>query len=273
MTREIKAVAAALVSSKSFDGKHEIAFNEASHRYKWLCACHKGADATGVTTFLKGGYPTAPGLISWMKGQALEYLWNAIVNKETDLETKTELFKAAKLADRAKSQEAADVGTVLHSYAELHSLGKTAEANALLKQVAGVEQYPVIMKCVEKYLEWDSKRKGKLIGAESLVASPAFNFCGKIDRLDKVGTKIILRDYKTSKAIFLEQKIQLALYRLAISQWLGYKVDAIEILRFGKTDGEFETELIDDPKALMDLEMQGIRCRQTHTFIKEYDKK
>jgi hypothetical protein len=273
MAREIKAPPVAVLSSKSFDGKHEIAFNESSHRYKWLCACHKGEDATGVTTFLKQGLPTAPGLISWMKGQALEHLWNAIVNRETDLETKAELFKEAKLADRAKSQEAADIGTVLHSYAELHSLGKVEEAKALLQQVSEVEQFPLILKCVDKYHEWDAKRKGVLVAAESLVASPAFNYCGKIDRLDKVYGKLILRDYKTSKAIFVEQKIQLAMYRLAIFQWLGLQVDAIEILRFGKTDGEFETELIDDPKTLTALEMQGIRCRQTHSFMKEFDKK
>lgn len=273
MTREIKAPPAVLSSSKSFDGQHEIAFNESSHRYKWLCKCHKGEDATGVTTFLKAGLPTPPGLISWMKGQALEYLWNNIVNRNVDLETKTELFQAAKAADRATSQEAADVGTILHSYAELHSIGKVNEATALLEQVKGVEKYPAIMKCVGKYLEWDGKRKGTLVEAESLVASPSFRFCGKIDRLDRVNGKLVLRDYKTSKAIFTEHKIQLAMYRLALREWKGLQVDAIEILRFGKTDGEFETELIEDTKTLVALEMQGIRCRQTHSFMKEYDKK
>ena len=273
MSREITSPEKAIATAKSFDGKHEIAFNESSHRYKWLCTCHKGESATGVTTFLKAGYPTAPGLISWMKGQALEHLWNAIVNQQVELETKTELFKAAKMADRAVSQEAADIGTILHSYAELHSLGKIDEAKALLQQVSEVEQFPAILKCVGKYEEWDAQRKGTLLEAETLVASPTFHFCGKIDRLDQVGKKLILRDYKTSKAIFLEQKIQLALYRLAIREWLGKNVDAIEIVRFGKLDGEFETELIDDVKTLSALEMQGIRCRQTAQFIQEYDKK
>ena len=220
MTREIKSPAATFSSSKSFDGKHEIAFNESSHRYKWLCACHKGrVTILASTTFLKAGFPTAPGLISWMKGQALEHLWNAIVNQEVDLETKPELFKAAKLADRAISQEAADIGTILHGYSELHSLGKTEEAEALLQQVSEVEQFSLILKCVDKYHAWDAQRKGKLIEAESLVASPTFKCCRKIDRLDpRLGNKRILRDYKTSKGIYLEQKIQLALYRLAIER-------------------------------------------------------
>lgn len=273
MSREIKSKPIPPQVSTSYDGKHSISFNEATHRYKWMCACHAGESATGVTTFLKSGLPTPPGLISWMKGQALEYLWNNTVNRTVDLETKTELFQAAKAADRVTSQEAADVGTILHSYAELHSLGKIKEASDLLQQVSGVEQFPAILTCVKKYQTWDEQRKGTLVEAESLIASPSFRFCGKIDRLDKVKGKLILRDYKTSKAIFTEHKIQLAMYRLALREWKNLQVDAIEILRFGKTDGEFETELIEDTKTLVALEMQGIRCRQTHSFMKEYDKK
>jgi hypothetical protein len=54
-------------------------------------------------------------LISWQKGQALEYLWGRLSNSPYDIEyfsaaDKAEMFKAAKAADRAKSQEAADIG-------------------------------------------------------------------------------------------------------------------------------------------------------------------
>ncbi len=272
MPREIRSRKCPLQESRSFDGLHRIGFSEESHRYRWLCSCHKGEDATGVTTFLKAGLPTAPGLISWMKGQALEYLWNATINRPIDLEAKTELFKAAKLADRTKSQEAADIGTVLHSFGELHSLGKIDEANALLQQVSGVEQYPVIMKCVEKYLEWAAQNSGEIISAEALVASPIYNFCGKLDLVSRRKGKIVLSDYKTSKAVFLEHKVQLAAYRLALRQWSNIQVDAIEVLRFPKTGDDFEVVYVDDPKVLQALEDQAIRCRQTHSFIKEFEK-
>ncbi len=142
-----------------------------------------------------------------------------------------------------------------------------------MDQVRSVPQWPLIEACVEKYLAWDKSNKGKLVLAEGIVASPSHLFCGKIDRLDQVGKRLVLRDYKTSKAIFTEQKMQLAMYRLAIKEWLGLTVDAIEILRFGKTDGAFETELVDDPKILTELENQGLRCRATYTFVNEFDKK
>lgn len=285
MSREIKAPPAAVQTSKSFDGKHEIAFNEGSHRYKWLCECHAKASAVGTTTFLKAGYPTSMGLVSWMKGQTAEALFRSItvpgegghMPREgfwpiTD-ETKLQLIKDAKLADRDTAQEAADIGTVLHGFSELHSLGKVKESNALLDQVRGVAQWPLIDACVQKYIAWDAQNKGKLVLAEAIVASPTALYCGKIDRLDKTKIGLILRDYKTSKAIFTEQKMQLAMYRRAIREWLGLEVVGIEILRFGKTDGAFETELITDPKILEALEQQGFRCRETYAFVNEFDKR
>lgn len=282
MSREITASPA--LTSRSFDGAHEIQFSESSHRYKWTCVCHAKSSAVSVTTFLKAGFPTNMALVSWMKGQTAEALFRSLTVPGEDgfyprqafwpisEDTKKDLIKQAKLADRETAQEAADIGTVLHSFAELHSLGQTTEANELLNQVRGVTQWPLIEKCIGKYLEWNSAKKGKLIAAESLVASPTHLFCGKIDRLDKVDGKLILRDYKTSKAVFTEQKIQLATYAIAIKEWLGLTVDGIEIVRFGKLDGEFETELVDDPKVLAELAQQAIRCRQTYGFLNTFDK-
>ncbi len=268
MPREIQALPAKVESSTSFDGKHTIEFNEASHRYKL-----DGKACVGVTTFLKGGLPTSQGLVSWQKGQALEHLWNATVNREVDLETKAELFKAAKLADRAVAQEAADVGTVLHAFAEHRAKGELEEASTLLDKVFGVEKWPQIKSCVDKYLEWESHNRGKYMASEQLIASPMYMYCGKYDLLSKRDGKIVLSDYKTSKAIFLEHKIQLAAYRLALRQWSDIRVDAIEILRFGKTGDEFETEYIDDSQFLADLEEQAVRCRLTYGFVTKNEKK
>lgn len=268
MPREIKSLPPKVESSTSFDGKHTIEFNEASHRYKL-----DGKPCVGVTTFLKGGLPTSQGLISWQKGQALEHLWNATVNREVALEDKAELFKAAKLADRAKAQEAADVGTVLHALAEHRGRGEVLEAAALLDQVRGVEKWPQIESCFNKYLEWEKQNRGEFMASEQLVASPMYLFCGKYDLLSRRDGRLVLSDHKTSKAIFLEHKIQLAAYRLALRQWSDIRVDAIEILRFGKTGDEFETEYIDDSQFLADLEEQAVRCRLTYGFVTKNERK
>jgi len=86
--------------------------------------------------------------------------------------------------------------------------------------------------------------------------------------LDRVNGKLILRDYKTSKDIFLEQFIQLAGYAIAIKEWLNLDVEGIEVLRFGKEDGAFENLLISDPAELQMFKDQAIRCRGTFEFSK-----
>lgn len=275
MSREIKSPEQVVMIVKSFDGKHELSFNENSHRYKL-----DGRSCVGTTTFTKAGYPTSMGLIRWMQDQTAQSLFTALTVPGEDGyyprqsfwpitdEIRKELFKAAKDSHEDVSREAADIGTITHSYAELHSLGKFTEAATLLDKVSGVAKWPVIKSCVQKYDEWAAQNKGELVLAEGLIASPIHLFCGKFDRLDRVEGKLILRDYKTSKSIYPDQFIQLAAYAIAIKEWLDLTVEGLEVLRFGKEDGEFEPMLITDPKEIQMFKEQALRCLATHHFRK-----
>ncbi len=267
MSREIKAPEVIFESAKSFDGQHELQFNEKSHRYKWMCECHAKKSATGVTTFLKASMPTSIGLIRWMQGQALEYFYKNL-SYPIDLEQKDRLMKEAKTAHEAVAQEAADIGTICHAYAELHSLGNTVDAMNLLDKVRQTEKFPIIQECVGKYLKWAFQNEGSLIKAEGLIASPTYLYCGKFDRLDKVNGRIRLRDYKTSKSIYVDQFIQLASYAMALKEWNNIDVEELEVLRFGKDDGAFETLVIDNKDEIQVFKDQAIRCRQTFDFLK-----
>lgn len=280
MSREIKAPEVIIAVAKSFDGKHELEFNEKSHRYKWICKCHLKAGSCGVTTFLKASYPTSMGLIKWMQDQALKFLFNELtIQSDHALEhrfkaeviaedKRIDLFKQAKIAHEDIAREAADIGTVCHAYAELHSLGKYADVETLVQSVKGVEKWPLIDACITKYLEWSNQNQGELVMAEGLIASPTYLYCGKFDRLDKINGKLRLRDYKTSKDIYLDQFIQLGAYAIAIKEWLGLDVEEFEVLRFGKDDGAFQTLLINNPKEIQIFKDQAIRCRETYEFTK-----
>lgn len=263
MAREIQSPPKKVDVSRSFDGKHVIEFNEASHRYKL-----DGKQCCGVTTFIKGGYPTSQGLISWQKGQALDYLWNNIVNRAVAPEEKPELFKAAKAADRAVSQEAADIGTIIHEFAFLYET--QGDKDALSKTVAGLPEEPrtKIYNGIEKFKAWRSTVDDRLQSVEQLVASPTHLFCGKFDKLAYRNGKLILSDYKSSKSIYLDMFIQLGAYALAIQEWLGLHIEGLEILRFGKEDGEFETMLVDKPEEIAEFMRQAVRCRETYEFNK-----
>lgn len=263
MPREIKALPPKVETSVSFDGKHVLEFAEGTHRYKL-----DGKSCVGTTTMIKGGYPTGQGLISWQKGQALEYLWSAIANREVDPEEKADLFKEAKAADRAKSQEAADIGTLIHEYAYLYETG-----GDLSKLDRAINDLPKATKIkiwsgTDKFKQWRKDNNDVDGMFEGLVASPTYFFCGKFDKLAVRDGRLILSDYKSSKSIYLDMFIQMGAYAVAIKEWLGLDVGGLEILRFGKETGEFETMLVDDPIEIQRFKDQAIRCRETYEFKK-----
>lgn len=275
MTREIVAPKPVVITAKSFDGNHELTFNEGSHRYKL-----DGKGCSGWTTIIKGSYPTSVGLTNWMKTEAMKSLFGALTVKgETGYipvpklwpisdESLTDLLKFHRDTHEDVAREAADIGTICHAFAELHSLGKKDEAEALLNKVRGVPKWPIIENCVKQYLEWDKQNKGELIMAEEITASPSQLACGKFDRLDRVNGKLRLRDYKTSKSIYPDQFIQMGGYKINIKEWFNLDVEEYEVLRFGKDDGAFETLLITDPVEVQLFVKQAILCRQTFEFKK-----
>lgn len=275
MSKEIKAPVKKVEVSRSFDGRHVIEFNEASHRYKL-----DGKACPGVTTVTKGGYPTSQGLIHWQKGQALNSLFtNLTVPGEDGFypreaywpiseEQRKELFKEAQAADRAVAQEAADIGSLIHEHAFLYEtkgdITKLAQDIAKLPQ----EIQAKIANGIGKFQAWRMTVPDVLVAAETLIASPTHNFCGKFDKLATRNGRLILSDYKSSKDIYLDQFIQLGAYAIAIKEWLNLDVQGLEVLRFGKEDGEFETMLIEDVNEIEEFKRQAIRCRETHEFRK-----
>lgn len=275
MSREITAPIPAILTSKSADGKHTIQFSESSHRYKL-----NGKPAVGVTTFIKAGYPTSMGLIQWMKGQSIQHVWDRLTipspthmiytNSFTQFNEadRIQLFKDAKAADQKSSQEAADIGTLVHDFAYLTELGKVEEAQRLYTQITELKVADKIINGINKFKGWKKDNIDELVASESLVASPTHLFCGKFDRLARRNGRLILGDFKTSGDIYADQFIQLGAYTIAIKEWLGLDVEGLEILRFGKEDGEFQTMLIDDKTEIKMFQAQAIRCRQTHEFRK-----
>jgi hypothetical protein len=156
----------------------------------------------------------------------------------------------------------------MHEYAFL--VETKGDVTKFEKAIADLPAAPKIQvwKAIDKFKAWHKKNNDELVGAELLVASPTYKFCGKFDKLARRNGKLILSDYKSSKDIYLDQFIQMGAYGIAIYEWMGLLIDGMEILRFGKEDGEFETMLIDDKDEMMEFANQAIRCRQTFEFKK-----
>jgi len=245
--------------STSFDGLHTIEFNEGSHRYKL-----DGKACVGTTTFIKEGYPTSQALISWTAGQAATYVWDVLqAGGEPD---RDETIKAAKQAHRPVAAAAAAIGTLVHDYAYWTELKRPDEV-VKIKETVGVHpDKEKIQNGIDKFVAWRETNEDEIVLSEALIASPLYKYCGKFDRLARRDGRLILSDFKTSGGIYPEMFLQLAAYRIAIKEWLGLDVSGLEILRFGKEDGELHSLLIDDPNEISMFEKQVIRCRETDDF-------
>src|SRR6185295_19177458 len=100
------------------------------------------------------------GLIQWMKGESINFTFDWFVKRGSvqniTEEERKELFKAAKAADQKSSQEAADIGTLVHDYAYLTELGKTRELESLYSQVLQlpIESKDKIINGINRFKEW-----------------------------------------------------------------------------------------------------------------------
>lgn len=250
---------------RSHDKAHVLEFNEKNHRYKL-----DGAFVPGVTTLIKATLPEGEGLINWRVKQAVEYVHSKWRSLETMPESvsdwELEVGAKALIAHRQKLDEAGNIGTALHNYIEAIEAGQTPPPHGLTGDLEAA-----FVKAVAAYNQYTHEHGPiKLLHAELGIASPTYKYAGKFDRLHEREGKVVLSDFKTSKAIYPSHLIQLGGYSLALREWMDVDVDELEILRFGK-DGEFEPLTIADKSVILELEGQFVRCRQTFDFLKKYD--
>lgn len=274
-----------VITSISKDGKYGIEFDEEPHVYRmWQTSDpRRKYPVPGVTTFNKDGYPESIQLSMWKAGEAGKYAVNALLEylskteeiKERDLDA---IVKSSKRAWLTPAKKAANIGTIVHDYAYANTTGQPFDDSQLLRHPDPQK----VLACVAKFREWNETKLGILKLAETIVGSARLHFAGKFDRLDEMPNGILrIRDYKTSSGIFLDMFAQMVSYGIAIEEWLGLPIGEYEVVRFGKTDGEFETKTsmqyaeekgVSHEDFIQALKDQVARSRGTYDFRNFYDK-
>lgn len=263
----------ALITSTS--GHHKLTFDDrpnARQRYQL-----NDVPVVGVTTFIKAGYPTSEGLVSWKIGRAAEFVadffkeWRTSEDEFPSDKKITDVIKLSKSAWKKEAEQAAAIGTIVHDYAYYSSLKKDEEALEVLAKHEGTESWDKILNAVQKFDEWNKDNKDEIVHLEEIVASPTFQFGGKFDRLVRREGFLILTDYKTSNSFYPENFIQDAAYAIAINEWLGLKVDGYEVVRFGKEDGEPEVRIFTDKNDIRIFKEAALRCLETYNFVRKWE--
>tara|TARA_R100000329_G_C7561493_1_gene198582 strand:+ start:223 stop:876 length:654 start_codon:yes stop_codon:yes gene_type:complete len=153
------------------------------HGAKYILA--DGTKAPSVTTVISQelGW-NKQALIQWAKRQTM-------IGKDAD----------------AVLKEAGEIGTLLHLFIEGHQRGLDVDTGDFT-----ANQIEKAMKCFSGYLAWVEKVDFKPLKSELVLVDEEQRVAGTIDCIGKINDELVLIDWKTSKYLYKEHKIQVAKY-------------------------------------------------------------
>jgi len=133
----------------------------------------------------------------------------------------------------AIGRDAADVGTLVHALVEDHILGRESALAADID--------PRIRSGFEAYRSWERQSRLKIVATETRLVSEAHQFGGTPDAVGELEGQLVLLDWKTSNAVYVDHLVQLAAYRML---WNECRPDTpitggSHLLRFSKEEGDF----------------------------------
>lgn len=235
-----------------YNGEITLMFNETGHRYTV-----NGTSKVGVTSIL--GIINKPALIQWAVNEGVAFLKDnlkaGVAYDELELNN---LLETAKKAHRVRKTEAADFGTLAHSWIE--------------KYIKGENPDPLVNKnlqsAINVFLKWVKDNNVKFISSEQPVYSKKYDYCGTFDFMCEIDGKRFIGDLKTSKGIYGEYHMQLAAYRYAVEEETGKEIDGCFIVRIPKTeDDKVEIAQINNYKQNAKAFLYAVGLYKTKTHL------
>lgn len=208
----------------------KLDFNEKTHVYSV-----DGTRVDGTTAIL--GIIAKPALVYWAVSSCINYLKDLIIPGERydEIHLKN-YFKDAGSAHRRISDDAADLGTMIHTWAADWIDGKKPK----------MPINPQFKSSVDQFLKWVKRDQVKFIHSEHLVYSRRLKYAGTFDFLCEIDGKTYLGDFKSSSAIYDEYFLQIAGYQQAyLEEYPDFKIDGGVIVRLGK-DNKLEVKYTKD---------------------------
>lgn len=141
---------------------------------------------------------------------------------------------AEKLYDSA--EKAADIGTAAHAMIEAHINGEDT-IKVLSDSGLSEEGMDKADNAYLQYLKWEKQTGMVLLSKyqEISLVSPEYKFGGTPDALGQIEGELVLLDWKTSNAVYMDYIIQLAAYKHLVEE--GVRLDTGEPLGLGEVKG------------------------------------
>ena len=135
---------------------------------------------------------------------------------------------------------AANIGDLAHAMIEEFLVGKVVDLSWFsdeVKNKAGV--------AFESFQAWYGKQDLKVIATEQSLTHGRHRYGGTIDLLAKLNGKFSLIDFKSSRQVWVDHRIQLAAYRELVRHRYN-KIPATWILHLGKDEPAFGANYYSD---------------------------
>lgn len=160
---------------------------------------------------------------------------------------------------------AADIGTLTHYMVECHIKGVEPDLDEYSKAHIDKAENGFLA-----FLDWEKDNKPTYIESEVGIVSEKYRFGGTIDSIVKKNGSLWLLDFKTSKGVYVDHKIQVAAYAKGYEEQKDKVINEVHILRLGKEDGAFEHHKLSD----RDVEngwIVFIHCRKLYDIQKVWN--
>ena len=223
-------------SYSMYDDTVELVFDAKKHTY--TANGKKVPSVTGVCKVIDKSGP----LMWWAVNEARDYIKaNMRPGHEYDEVEIVELADSARMAHRKASSKAANIGTLVHDFAEAffkHKLGIGPEPD-----------WPVneqVQNGATEFIAWHAAHNVEPIAMERKVYSKKLKVAGTMDLVAKVNRRLCIVDFKTGSGIYEEAYLQVGgAYWPFYEEETGEKIQFGWILRFPKDGGSFEKVKID----------------------------
>lgn len=148
------------------------------------------------------------------------------------------MLEVAKGAYKERRDEAANVGSVVHFYAQNHLDIKTIEAAEGFADLSEEDQVKARAGAAA-FDGWYAGLGGKSVAAEFLVYSRKEGFTGRCDDLVEINGEHWILDYKTSKGVYTSQVYQVTSYMKAREEeYPEIKIAGARLVHLCKEDVE-----------------------------------
>jgi hypothetical protein len=166
---------------------------------------------------------------------------------------------------RTFRDDKADIGTLAHDMILCHLKKEVPDTSDYTQK-----QIDLAETCFLKYLDWEKKNTIEPIYLEKPLVSEVYQYGGTIDNYCLLNGEKTLIDYKTSKAIYDENFIQVASYQNLINETINEQLKDIMILRIGRDEQEgFEVKGISESNKFFELFKHCLAIYNLKKEIKE----